>query len=655
MCGLAGILASGGQFGGVRLRDLAQRMADSLHHRGPDSGGLWSDDEAGIALGHRRLAIIDLSPHGHQPMVSSSGRHVIVFNGEIYNHGDLRDELAAAGHRFRGHSDTEVLLALIEERGFEAALAAAAGMFALAVWDRATRQLHLARDRLGEKPLYLAQIDGAIAFSSELKAFARLPGCDFEVDRFALSAFLRRQYVPAPRTVWRNVIKLPAGTLLSLPWGAAGFSGDLAPLIRPYWSVPATREDLITDEAEAVATLDHTLSLAVQERMIADVPIGAFLSGGIDSSLIVAMMQEHSSRSVRTFTVGFDEAEHDETAKARAVARHLGTDHTEIHISAEEARSVIPMLPDIFDEPFADASQIPSWHLARVAREAVTVSLSGDGGDESFAGYGRYMVAAGLERRLGAVPRPLRHLAAGIIEAVPVTGWDRALKLVELRAPQGYKGRLTGDRLHKAARLLAAGNAWERYQSLLDVGAADVLMGGAGWDMLQRPAANDDLHCMMLHDTTSYLADDVLAKVDRTSMAVSLEVRPPLLDHRVVELAWRFPSTMKIRDGKGKWLLRRLLEKRLPAELVDSGKAGFGVPLDRWLREPLRDWAEWLLDKRRLAGGYLDPVPVRRLWDEHLSGRYNNAAPLWSILMFEAWRDRWCHEATRQWPVAAAS
>lgn len=657
MCGVSGLCLPSQQSGRNSLGDLAGRMAGTLRHRGPDSGGVWTDEEAGIALSHRRLSILDLSPEGHQPMISTGGRYVITFNGEIYNHLQLRTELAAAGCRFRGHSDTEVLLALVEARGIEAALTAAAGMFALAIWDRSERTLYLARDRLGKKPLYVGCVGSMVAFASELKAFAVLPGFDRDIDCTALRLYLRRQYVPAPRTIWRNIRKLPAGSLLRLQCSAPLRAEDLDANIRSIWSPTSASEgpELFT-EAAALDALDSVLGLAVRERMVADVPVGAFLSGGIDSSLIVAMMQEQSSKPVRTFTIGFGEKAFDEAAKGRAVACYLGTDHTEVCITAEEAREVIPLLPEVYDEPFADASQIPSWHLARVARSEVTVCLSGDGGDESFGGYGRYMLAAALERRLRLVPRGLRRAAASALRAVPIEGWDSVLQFVRTKLPPGYRGAMTGDRVHKLAGLIAAADGAARYQALLDLGEADVLAGGSGgpgvcWKATELPAGDDYLHRMMLHDTESYLPDDVLTKVDRASMAVSLEVRAPLLDHRVVELAWRLPVSMKLRGREGKWLLRRLLERRLPTALVDQGKAGFGVPIGEWLRGPLRDWAEWLLDEGRIRErGLFDAAAVRALWTAHQSNVRNHATALWAILMFECWFDRWGNE--RATPVA---
>lgn len=653
MCGIAGVFYPRSRPREMDLGALAAAMAEKLRHRGPDSGGVWADEDAGIALGHRRLAIVDLSPEGRQPMTSADGRYVIAFNGEIYNHARLRAELINAGHRLRGHSDTEVLLALVQSRGVLAALEAAAGMFAVAVWDRDSRVLHLARDRLGKKPLYVGAVQGGVCFASELKSLVDVPGFSGEIDRAALALYLAHQYVPAPHTIWRGIRKLPAGSLLQCRFGSGDCLEDLDACMQSYWRAgPAAQPSrMIENEHEALSSLEAVLGQAVAERMVADVPVGAFLSGGIDSSLVVAMMQEQSSIPVRTFTVGFAETGFDEAPKARAVAKHLRTDHLEVQITPAEAREVIPLLPEIYDEPFADSSQIPTWHLARVARSEVTVCLSGDGGDESFGGYGRYLLALELERRLRPVPASLRQLAARAIQSVPISGWDHLLRAIPFGPPAGFRGAMSGDRLHKLATVIAAADADSRYAALLGVGSIDVV--AIEGDRPREAAADncrvaDYVHRMMLHDTRGYLPDDVLTKVDRASMAVSLEVRSPLLDHRVVELAWRTPASMKICGGKGKWLLRELLQRRLPMHLVDPGKAGFGVPVGEWMRGPLRAWCESLLDADRMhAEGYLKVPVVRALWASHCSGERNHAAILWSILMFQAWLSRWSSRPAR--------
>jgi asparagine synthase (glutamine-hydrolysing) len=640
MCGIAGVLAGPGPAPAA----LAAAMTAALAHRGPDSDGLWQDEAAGIALGHRRLAIVDLSALGHQPMASESGRYMLAYNGEIYNFRTLRAGLAQRGHRFRGHSDTEVLLALIEDAGLEAALPQLAGMFAIALWDRRDRVLHLVRDAVGKKPLYVGVAGDAICFGSELKALAAVPGFRREVDRAALGHMLRRQYVPAPFCIWRDAIKLPAGTRLMLRAGPARSAEDLrAGLIR--WFDPVARategqarplegtDDALLDRLEAV------LETAVGERMIADVPLGAFLSGGVDSSLVVALMGRLGGGKVRTFTAAFGEAGFDESGKAGAVARHLGTEHLTLPVSADEARAVIPLLPDIADEPFADASIIPGFLICRLARQDVTVALSGDGGDESFGGYGRYLLAARLGRRLDPLPQWARdlggwgldHAPAGLLSALAGAGGGQA----------GYRGAVTADRLRKLAGCVRAPGADARYAALQDIGAVPGRRDP--WPGAVPPGTRlDAMHRMMLADTLSYLPDDVLAKVDRASMAVALEARAPLLDGRVMDLAWRLPPRMKLRDGRGKWALRKLLERHLPAGLIDQGKEGFSVPVADWLRGPLRDWGDGLLTAARVReDGLLDPDLTARLWREHQSGGRNHAAPLWSLLMFRAWQDRW--------------
>ena len=643
MCGIAGIL-TGPAWQGPGPAVVAAAMTAVLAHRGPDSDGLWQDEAAGIALGHRRLAIVDLSAQGHQPMESGSGRYMLAYNGEIYNFRTLRAGLEQRGHRFRGHSDTEILLALIEEAGLEAALPQLAGMFAIALWDRRERVLHLVRDAVGKKPLYVGVAGDAVCFGSELKALAAVPGFRREVDADALGHMLRRQYVPAPFCIWRDAIKLPAGTRLALRAGAARSADELhAGLIR--WFDPVARavegqaRPLEGDDGALLDRLEAVLETAVAERMIADVPLGAFLSGGVDSSLVVALMTRLGGGKVRTFTAAFGEAGFDESGKAQAIARHLGTDHLSLPVSADEARAVIPLLPDIADEPFADASIIPSFLICRLARQDVTVALSGDGGDESFGGYGRYLLAARLGRWLDPMPqwardlggRALAHAPDGLLSALAGAGGGQA----------GYRGGVTTDRLRKLAGCVRAPDPDARYAALQDIGAVPGFRGA--WPVAAPAvAALDPMHRMMLADTISYLPDDVLAKVDRASMAVALEARAPLLDGRVMALAWRLPLRMKLRDGRGKWALRALLARHLPAALIDQGKEGFSVPVADWLRGPLKAWGDHLLTAARVReDGLLDPGIVDRLWREHQSGARNHAAPLWSLLMFRAWQDRW--------------
>lgn len=630
---------------------MTRRMADTLIHRGPDDAGVWVDDAAGLALGHRRLAILDLSPAGHQPMVSVSGRWVIAFNGEIYNHLELRRSLESQGRApaWRGHSDTETLLAAIEAWGLPGALQRSVGMFALALWDRESRTLTLARDRLGEKPLYYGWQRGVLLFGSELKALRAHPAFVGDIDRGALALFFRHNYVPAPHSIYQGIRKLPPGACLTITerQTRAGRAGDPV----RYWSFAQVvargqRQPFAGTEADAVLEAERLLRQAVAGQMVADVPLGAFLSGGVDSSTVVALMQAQSRRPVRTFTIGFHEGEYNEAQHAAAVARHLHTDHTELYVTPDQAMQVIPRLPALYDEPFADSSQIPTFLVAQLARQHVTVSLSGDGGDELFGGYNRYFWAHGLWRRLGWMPPGLRAGAARLLTTWSPEAWNRAWGTVGGLLPRRYRFPNPGDKLHKLAEVLAATAPEAVYRSLVShwrtpsalvLGAVEpstVLTQPDTW-----PPVDDGRHRMMALDTESYLPDDILVKVDRAAMGVSLETRVPLLDHRVVEFAWTLPLGLKIRGGVGKWLLRQVLYRHVPERLIERPKMGFGIPIDHWLRGPLRDWAEDLLDERRLReAGYLDPIPVRRLWAEHVTGTRNWQHHLWDVLMWEAWR-----------------
>ncbi len=620
-------------------------MADALAHRGPDDRGVWGDADAGLAFGHRRLAVIDLSPLGHQPMVSASGRTVIAYNGEVYNFQDLRRELEAAGVRFRGTSDTEVILEACERWGVTAAVGRLIGMFAFALWDRPGRTLFLVRDRLGIKPLYWGEAGAALVFGSELKALTRHPDFTPEIDRAALRTFLRYGYVPAPRAIYRRVQKLTPGTILSLRAGEP-------PKEFRYWSLAeaaaAGRSNLLdTTDREAADQLEALLRDAVGRRMIADVPLGAFLSGGVDSSTVVALMQAESSRPVRSFSIGFHEPGYNEADRAKAVAGHLGTDHTELYVTAADARAVIPRLPDVYDEPFADSSQIPTCLVAAMTREHVTVCLSGDGGDELFAGYNRHRWAASLGGPVGRLPGWARRAAAGSIGLLSPTAWTRALSVV----PGGLVPPQAGDKLHKLAAVLAAEPGALHRTLLSHWPDPAALVGGdtaAPGDWSPETDEQDDFVAQMSDpvarlqylDARTYLPDDILTKVDRATMAVSLEARVPLIDHRIVEFAWQLPRRLTIRNGETKWLLRRVLDRHVPRALTERPKMGFAVPLDAWLRGPLRAWAESLLAGDRLsADGFLEPLPIRNAWAEHLSGRRNLQQPLWCVLMFQAWLD----------------
>jgi asparagine synthase (glutamine-hydrolysing) len=641
VCGVAGVFETRRDSDQASLEARVEAMSGALRHRGPDDQGVWVDPAAGIGLGSRRLAIIDLSREGHQPMVSASGRYVLAFNGEIYNFQALRQELEGLGHAFRGHSDTEVLLTAIDQWELFPALERSNGMFAFALWDRRERTLRLVRDRLGEKPMYYGWIGRTLVFGSELKALRAHPSFRADIDRDALAQFLRHKYVPTPRSIYRGVAKLPPGSVVSVD--ADGRTSSPA----AYWSAAdAAHRGLkdpfrgsIEDAADAV---DECLRDAVRLRLESDVPLGAFLSGGIDSSTIVALMQAQSDRPVRTFTIGVHQPGYDEARDAAAVARHLGTDHTELYVTAEEAMAVIPRLPEIYDEPFADSSQIPTLLVSRLAREHVTVSLSGDGGDEVFGGYNRYAWGRAVWRRAGWLPPAMRRAGARGLRTFSPQAWERAFRVAGPLLPSRMRQRNPGEKLHKLAGALEARDVDEMYLSLVshwrDPGAVVLGATEPGAALADGDGISDPTRRMMLLDTLTYLPDDILAKLDRATMAVSLEGRVPYLDHRVIELAWRIPLRMHVSDGVGKRLLRRVLHRHVPPALVDRPKWGFGVPTGTWLRGPLREWAEPLLDARRLRSeGYLDPRPVRAAWADHLSGRRNRQYELWDVLMFQAW------------------
>lgn len=650
MCGIAGYWSAAG--GPVE----ATAMAAALTHRGPDDGGAWADASAGIALSHRRLSIIDLSPAGHQPMTSPDGRWVIVYNGEIYNHAAIRAELEAAGEReWRGHSDTETLVRGIARWGLTATLQRCVGMFALALWDRQERTLSLARDRVGEKPLFYGWSRAGLVFGSELKALRAAPGFDNPVDDDVLSLYLRFNYVPAPWSILRGIYKVEPGVVLTFDRDALGSGpenpptagGSLPPGVtaRRYWSldrVVAARVDESMSEADALAELETRLTSAVKLQTVADVPVGAFLSGGVDSSTIVALMRNVTSAHVKTFTIGFDAAGFDEAPYARAVAEHLGTDHHELYVDAEQVRGVIPDLATIYDEPFADSSQIPTVLLSRLTRRSVTVALSGDAGDELFCGYNRYLVSRRYWDAAARVPKPLRAAVGGAVTSVPPAAWDRVARLPLVPGI----GQL-GDKVHKVGRMLRtplsiadiyreSSEEWSGGLPLTSPVRLAALIDAAP---TLRPTAEER---MMHWDMASYLPNDILVKVDRAAMASSLETRVPLLDHRVVEQAWAMPLRFKRRDGQGKWALRQILYGYVPRDLIERPKAGFAVPIGAWLRGPLRDWAEELLSPRSLAARpALDAVTIRRRWAEHLAGTHDRTASLWGVLMFQAWARAW--------------
>ncbi len=655
MCGFAGFLWPRHDLGAGGLTDTVERMAAQLSHRGPDDAGSWVDEHLGLALGHRRLAILELSPAGHQPMASDCSRFVLAYNGEIYNHLEMRAELAAAGleSTWRGHSDTETLLAAISHWGLPGALARAVGMFAFALWDREQRCLHLVRDRFGEKPLYYGWQGRAFLFGSELKALVAHPAWQGKVDREALSLLLRHNQVPGPFSIYQDIGKLPPGCLVTLEWGEAGPPSGQLPVPQAYWSADAAAElghaqPFGGDESEAADELERLLRRSVRGQMLADVPLGAFLSGGIDSSTIVALMQAQSERPVRTYTIGFHEPGYDEAEHARVVAKRLGTEHTEWYVTAREAMAVIPELPSIYDEPFADSSQIPTLMISRLARQQVTVALSGDGGDELFGGYERYFWGLRLWSRCAAIPRFARQGLSRSAKAIPQQTWDRAYALMEPLLPTSRRFARPGYKIHRAADLALAASPAELYRDLIShwKDPASLVIGGRDpiteWAKLDASACRWGMaDMMMLQDTQGYLPDDILVKVDRAAMSAGLETRAPFLDHRLMEFAWRLPLSMKLGGGTGKRILRQVLYRHLPRELMERPKMGFGVPLGAWLRGPLRDWAEYLLDPVRIGQqGYLRPEPIRALWQAHLNGQTEAHYYLWDVLMFQAWLER---------------
>lgn len=626
MCGFAGLFDARRDSTADTLQAAITRMTATLEHRGPDDEGHFVDASRGVALGHRRLSIVDLSPTGKQPMSSRTGRFQLAYNGEIYNHAALRDELAAQGEQFRGTSDTEVLLAAVEKWGIAAAVQRCNGMFAFALWDAERREIHLLRDRLGIKPLYYAWVGGAFLFASELKALRSFPGFSAEIDRSALSSFLHHNYVPAPASIYRAARKLPPASWLTVTADSVEFE----PQPQTYWSFADVAESGRsstfegTDE-EGIERLEEVLTRAVSSRMRADVPLGAFLSGGIDSTAVVALMQSQSTTPVKTFCIGFEDAEYDESGYAQRVADHLHTDHLTLRVTGDEARAVVPKLPGMYDEPFGDSSQIPTYLVSELARSQVTVSLSGDGGDELFGGYQRYATAAAIWQKIGGLPTPVRGLAERLID-----GGGRLLPLPsKLRTLARFLTASCPSELYSRFHI-----HWKRPQEVV-VGGQDPQSlfasrpHGLGWEPVE---------AMMYIDTTTYLPDDILVKLDRASMAVGLEARVPLLDHEVVEFAWTLPMRLRRRGDESKWLLREVVDRYVPRPLMDRRKVGFGVPLDAWLRGPLRDWAEALLDEQRLRSeGYLRPEPIRTKWQEHLSGQRQWHYYLWDVLMFQAW------------------
>jgi asparagine synthase (glutamine-hydrolysing) len=688
MCGFAGFVVTSDPLRDVSLhasfamsdRDamerVATRMAQAIAQRGPDDAGAWADESFGVAFGHRRLSVVDLSPAGHQPMVSISGRYTLAFNGEIYNHLELRGQIeninrqssnSISTPQWRGHSDTETLLAGFEAWGVEVTLQKSNGMFAFALWDKQTQTLTLARDRLGEKPLYYGWTNGAFVFGSELKALREYPGFANPLCRQALAQYLRFMYVPAPRSIYQGIYKLEPGCLLTMK-GKPPLTAPSQPIqqcsgkeqnygnvqIKRWWSladaVISGAQNPISNEKEGLEQLEAHLIDAVRLQSLADVPLGAFLSGGVDSSTIAALMQQQSSRPVKTFTIGFDEAGFDESPYASAVAKHLGSDHHEMRVTAQMAQSVIANLPEIYDEPFADSSQIPTHLVSKLARQNVTVALSGDAGDELFGGYSRYFWVPRIWNRLSILPSPARKFVGKALSAVPVSFWN------DLGSPvfgNGLGVTRLGDKVHRLADRMRHVNDMDGlYRSLVSEWAdpGSLVLGENGerviepHSLLDMPLPLPDMQQplpMMYQDAMTYLSDDILCKVDRAAMACSLETRVPFLDHRVVELAWQLPLNMKVRGNTGKWALRQVLYKYVPKELIERPKAGFAIPIGQWLRGPLREWAEGLINEKRLVSeGYLRPETICQAWSEHLSGRRDHTAKIWSVLMFQAWLEK---------------
>ncbi len=646
MCGIAGLAAVSND---GTLTATVERMTKVLAHRGPDADGVWANTDSRVAFGHRRLAIVDLSPEGAQPMRSGSGRYIITYNGEIYNFPDLRSELEQHQVRFRGRSDTEILLAACDQWGVNAALQRIAGMFAFGLWDEKDRVLHLVRDRIGKKPLYVGWAGQQLIFASELKAFHAHKDFKAEIDRGSLSLYLRYASVPAPHSIYKSVWQLLPGCRLSLKIDGLQPGADLPALMEPYWNLPRVVEDSRRHmhdgtDAEITDEFETLLKKCVSERMMSDVPLGAFLSGGIDSSVIVALMQQQSQRPVKTYSIGFREKGYDEAAHAANIANHLGADHHELYVESKDAIDVIPSLPDIYDEPFADASQIPTYLVSKFARSDVTVALSGDGGDEMLGGYLRHFMVPGLWSRVGWMPRPARAHLARMIRSMPQDRWDRLIP----RHPQ------LGRRAWKFSELLETKDHRDLYTAQVDHWRnADALAMKDGpvpsiplTDSAWQPKGLNLPEQMIYYDMLSYLPNDLMVKADRASMAVSLEMRAPLLDHRIAEYAWSLPMRFKIRQGRngmtGKWLLRQVLARHVPLAMFDRPKQGFSVPVEHWLRGPLRDWAQSLLDPVLLKqDGWLDPAMVTAEWDAYLKGHHHHAGRLWTVLMFQAWHQRW--------------
>ena len=645
MCGIAGFVDLNG-FDVKKAINIGKAMGKTIEHRGPDHSGLWFDKNFGVVLVHQRLSIIDLSKSAHQPMLSASGRYVISFNGEIYNHKDLRLELNKLGKAtsWRSQSDTETILACIDTYGLKGTLKKLIGMFSLALWDNATKEIYLARDRVGEKPLYYGKIGKLLLFGSELKAIRAHPDFIPKINRNALNLYLRHNYIPQPYSIYQGIKKLPPGHFINLTKNAKPES---------FWSLnkivtSAKHNQFKGNEEEALNVLDKSLLNAVKGQMLADVPLGGFLSGGVDSSLILALMQEQSLKPVKSFSIGFDDKNFDEAPFAKRIASHLGTEHNELYVNAKQARNVIPNLPKLYDEPFSDSSQIPTFLLSEMSHKHVKVSLSGDGGDEIFGGYNRYKLGYNFLPKIINTPEAFRNFIAKLIKSFSPSTWDRIMEPSLYITPQRFKHTNIGDKLHKLASIIGASSIEEVYNILISHwNIKDNIVIGVKEASTTINSRNNILEeltypeKMMFYDTLMYLPDNILVKVDRAAMGTSLETRTPFLDHRVIDLAWRFPIDMKIRNGVNKWCLRQLLYKRVPKHLIERPKMGFGVPIGDWLRGPLRDWAENLLDEKKMKeSGYFKTSEIQKKWRQHLSKKHNWQHHLWDIIIFESWREK---------------
>lgn len=647
MCGINGFFNT---YTTLPADAVIQQMNTAIRNRGPDAGDSWQDESIGLVLGHRRLAVQDLSPAGAQPMHSNCGRYVIIFNGEIYNHLELREQLMAKhkAPNWRGHSDTETMLACFVAWGIKNTLQAMVGMFAIVLWDRQQKILTLAKDRMGEKPLYWGWQGKGLYFGSDLKGLKAHPAFKTDINRDAITLLLRHNCIPAPYSIYKGIEKLRPGHWLQLPLADIEKAKNSQP--QAYWRFNDIVEKGLShpftgSPEQAVDDLESALTKSIGDQMLSDVPLGAFLSGGIDSSAVVALMQAQSSRPVKTFTIGFDDAGYNEATHAKAVAKHIGTDHTELYIRSEDALSVIPKLPSIYSEPFSDSSQIPTFLVSELASQHVTVSLSGDGGDELFGGYNRYLMAQQVWNRSRKLPKPVRQSVASVLTSLSPKKWDVLFDKLGPALPERLRLRTPGDKVHKFAGVLDINNEQDFYQTLtshwqypenvvINAKEPKTLIS----DFKAWPETDSFQHAMMAMDAQTYMTDDILAKVDRAAMANSLETRVPLLDHRIAELAWSLPLDYKIRQGEGKWTLKQVLFRHVPRELIERPKMGFGIPLHDWLRGSLRDWAEALLDENLLLQqGYFNPEPIRTMWKEHLSGLYNHQHHLWDVLMFQAW------------------